>query len=118
MNEEVAGLLGEIRDLLRPVASHYLVEYQQRREKTEKLRSVIKNSEKRERVCDALLQGMRNQMEIADVAGVSQPAVSGVVASLEEAGLATRADGTMDTLEVLFTPEDFLFFRLTKDREL
>lgn len=109
-NADTGKLWEEIRDLLRPIADHYWVEYEKRQALMERMKKVI-NTDARLVMCKAVLKGVGAQQKIADIAGVTQPSVSGFISAMKEAGLlAIEEEGGEETLVSTFSEDDLLYF--------
>lgn len=73
-NEEMLGLLRDIKRLLIPISDQYRAAYEERKAVREVIAAVV-NTAERETMYQ-LMNGARTQADIAQRAGVSQPAVS------------------------------------------
>jgi hypothetical protein len=93
-DSERAGLLREIRDLLRPIADHFRPEYERR----QAIRTLIGASEPRRRAW-ALMDGTKTQREIANASGMDEGNLSKYVKALRQAG-AVAGDPPKRTEEV------------------
>lgn len=111
-NTDAGKLWEEIRDLLRPIADHYWLEYEKRQIFMERMKKVI-STDARLVMSKAILKGVRAQQEIADIAGVTQPSVSDFISAMKGAGLLTlEREGEEETLVPTFSEDDLLYFEL------
>lgn len=111
-NTDAGKLWEEIRDLLRPIADHYWLEYEKRQTFMERMKKVI-STDVRLVMSKAILEGVRAQQEIADIAGVSQPSVSEFISAMKGAGLlALEREGEEERLVPTFSEDDLLYFEL------
>ena len=74
IEDQIVGLLEEIKNLLMPISDEYRAAYEERQTVRAVIADVI-NTPERERMYE-LMNGERTQVEIAEGAGVTQGAVS------------------------------------------
>lgn len=88
-DSDYAEVLREIRDLLRPIADHFLPAYERR----QVIRTLIGGSQGRRKAW-ALMDGTRTQREIASASGMDEGNLSKYVKALRQAG---AIDGDLPT---------------------
>lgn len=89
---EIVELLGQIRDLLIPISSHYQPEYEEKqRQLREGLKDVLRQLAvgNRSRESCALMDGSRSQSEISQTTGIDKGNLSRLVSRLHNEGLLT-----------------------------
>ena len=85
IEDQIVGLLEEIKDLLTPISDEYRAAYEERQTVRAVIADVV-NTAERERMYE-LMNGARTQVEIAERAGVTQGAVSRFINMAREKGL-------------------------------
>jgi hypothetical protein len=95
MDDQVASLLGEIRDLLKPIAHHYQPEYDkyqlsQRAKQAEDMRKLVKSGKSLDSCL--LMDGTRTRLEIREATSIDSGNLSRLMGSLGNAGLIASED--------------------------
>ncbi len=84
-NEEIIGLLAEIRDLLIPISDEFREAYEERRRKVRLLEGAVNTIQRRKMYM--AMNGKKTQTDIAQEVGVTQGTVSRFISALADQGL-------------------------------